>query len=203
MISVDSAGVVESTDAAMKTRKPLNKISERRKKQLESGVLRLGYNSTIRRKPCNAQNAKLNYKARITCSFTGSTSVSRVLQKTNSSQSPIAKKSLRESYGKQRKPINRQSAKQKVRLQKLAAIRLRWWNEAQSHGKTLICGICDEEIRTREELESDHIEPGHGKADEISNLQPSHGICNQIKGSQRNFKIVRGDRNWKLIHGML
>ena len=187
----------------MKSKKPLRKISEKRRKEIASSGLRLGYNSTIRRKPCNAQNAKLNYKARITCSFTGSTSVSRVLQKTNSSQSPIAEKSLRESYGKQRKPVNKQSAKQKARLQKLAAIRLRWWNEAQSHGKTLICGICDEPIWTFEDLASDHIIPGNPRDDSESNLQPANQLCNLLKGSQRNFKIVRGDRNWKLIHGML
>ncbi len=158
----------------MKSKKPLRKISEKRRKEIASSGLRLGYNSTIRRKPCSM------------------TSLVKKSEKTDYAVSLYLKKK-----------INRQSAKQKARLQKLAAIRLKWWNEAQSHGKTLICGICHEPIWTFEDLASDHIIPGNPRDDSESNLQPANQLCNLLKGSQRNFKIVRGDRNWKLIHGML
>jgi len=97
--------------------------------------------------------------------------------------------------------ISRVSPKQRKRLSKLAAIRNVWWKDSQASGKPLICGICDEEIRTREELVSDHERPGTFRDDRY--IQPAHGVCNQIKGSRRNFKIVRGDRNWKIIHGLL
>lgn len=110
---------------------------------------------------------------------------------------------LKREYGRKHKPVNRQSAKQKARLQELVKIRARWWKESQASGKPLICGICDEEIRTREELASDHVIPGTYRDDSEENLQPAHGICNEIKGSRRNFKIVRGDKNWRLIHGLL
>lgn len=101
------------------------------------------------------------------------------------------------------KPINKQSSKQKARLHKLAAVRARWWKEANKISSPLICGICDESINSFEELASDHIEPGHGKSDSETNLQPAHKVCNICKGSRRDFKIVRGDINWNLIHGPL
>jgi hypothetical protein len=201
MIYVNSAGNQETTAEEMKPRTPIRKISTKRLKELSGNGILLHHNSTIRRKPCNAMNAERKYLAlRNTPMLTDSDSVILLTCQTDKN---AAKTNSGANFGKQRKPINKQSTKQKARLQKLAQVRERWWRNSQEKSVPLICGICDEEIRTREELASDHIEPGHGKSDEISNLQPAHNICNQIKGSQRNFKIVRGDRNWKLIHGML
>jgi len=181
----------------MKSKKPLRKISEKRRKEIASSGLRLGYNSTIRRKPCNANVIGVPRKSIQRTAIVSSRTVDL-----NSALATV-NIYLEINFGKKRKPINRQSAKQRARLQKLAAIRLKWWNEAQSRGKTLICGICDEPIWTFEDLASDHIIPGNPRDDSESNLQPANQLCNLLKGSQRNFKIVRGDRNWKLIHGML
>lgn len=75
--------------------------------------------------------------------------------------------------------------------------------DAQVSHKPLVCGICDEEIRYFEDLASDHIEPGSAKSDSETNLHPAHQLCNVIKGSQRNFKILPGTHDWKLIHGLL
>ena len=184
----------------MKTKKPLRKISAKRMRELTSSGLRLEHNSTIARKPCNAITAARESISQKTISLSGNRTIP---VHSGSALRDASRISISNSGRKQRKPVNKQSVKQKLRLQKLAAVRQKWWLEAQASGKPLNCGICDEEIRTREELASDHIAPGHGKSDEISNLQPSHGICNEIKGSRRNFKIVRGDKNWKIIHGLL
>lgn len=186
----------------MKTRKPIRKISERRLKELSGNGISLHHNSTIRRKPCTAMNAGKKYReSRSIQTHTDLDSVP--LSMYQQSKNPV-KIYLRGNYGsKQRNPVNKISTKQKARLQKLAATRARWWKTSQEKSIPLICGICDEPILYFEDLASDHIEPGHGKSDSETNLQPTHGICNGIKASQRNFKIVRGDRNWKLIHGML
>jgi len=211
MIFAGNVGSRETTAGDMKSKKPLRKISEKRRKEIASNGLRLGYNSTIRRKPCNAITAEK--KSSLTNletlspmesgqTHTDSYSAGLIQHRKTFHRKPV-KKYLNANFGKKLKPINRQSTKQKARLQKLAAIRLKWWNEAQSRGKTLICGICDEPIWTFEDLASDHIIPGNPRDDSESNLQPANQLCNLLKGSQRNFKIVRGDRNWKLIHGML
>jgi len=185
----------------MKIRKPMRKISAKRMQELTSSGLRLGFNSTIARKPCTAITAVENSNAENYLGIVENyDSVSAKASLT------VAQHVIRNSkviFGSRHKPISKQSKKQKARLQGLAAIRERWWQEAQASGKPLNCGICDEEIRTREELASDHIEPGHGKSDSETNLQPAHVICNGIKASRRNFKIVRGDKKWRLIHGSL
>jgi len=199
----DVSGVGTIADE-MKPRKPLKKISDKRLKMLKEAngnIFSLQHNSTIRRKLCNAQSAEQKLLVpTYTQTPTASHSVNLHRFRLNKKH---AKTNLSANVGKQRKPVNKQSTKQKARLQKLAATRQRWWDEAQASGKPLNCGICDEEIRMQEELASDHIEPGNGKSDSETNLQPTHGICNVIKGSKRNFKIVCGDRNWRLIHGLL
>lgn len=214
----------------MKQRKPLRRISLKRQKILReaSGNNFLGFNSTIARKPRTQiqveektalkflnlmrdvliEKAEEFESARKPCNaitagkkLSNANNFAALHSASREEFSPIAGKSLRSSFGLKRKPVNKQSVKQKSRLKKLAEIRQNWWNESQARGKPLICGICDEEIRTREELVSDHEIPGTFRDDRF--IQPAHGICNQIKGSRRNFKIVRGDRNWKLIHGLL
>lgn len=177
---------------------PIRKVSLKRLKQLSGNGISLHHNSTIRRKPCNATTAKDHCPSlpRYTDTESLNSADSRALivsqRDTLIRLKPIPR---------QRKPVNKQSAKQKLRLQKLSQLRQTWWEESQEKGKPLICGICDEEIRTREELASDHEIPGTFRDD--SKIQPAHNICNMLKGSRRNFKIVRGDRNWKLIHGLL
>ena len=82
------------------------------------------------------------------------------------------------------KPIRKATAGQRKRIAVRRTIRERWWDEGRR-----ICGICDKQILTFEEMVNDHIEPGSGKDDSEANQQPAHGICNLIKGSNRNFKL--------------
>jgi 5-methylcytosine-specific restriction endonuclease McrA len=100
----------------------------------------------------------------------------------------VARQILKRSSGKQRnrnsKLIKKITEHQKRRLAKLKEIRDRWWREGKRR-----CGICGKQINTREEYTLDHIEPGNHKSDDESNLQPAHGICNTLKGSQRNFHL--------------
>jgi len=186
----------------MKQRKPLRKISAKRLKMLNEGNGNHSYfpNSTIRRKPCDAMNAEKKQESRSPQTSTDSSSATRSTYRLKKS---VAKTYSSENFGSKRKPVKKQSKKQQARLRHLASIRLKWWTDTRSSSKPLMCGICDEEVRVFEDLDSDHVIPGHGKSDSESNLQPSHKICNQLKGSRRNFKIVRGDRNWKQIHGLL
>lgn len=216
----------------MKPRKPLKKISDKRLKTLKetNGNLFLQHNSTIRRKPWaeHLVGQQIRPKLKISKSPKDSNSETcnaitadrkyentRVANRLENTSSPVttdlisvlpylkhAGLTSRSNFGKQRKPVNKQSAKQRARLQRLAQVRERWWKESQSYGETIICGICDEPIWAFEDLASDHRIPGTFRDDSEINLQPSHGICNLIKSSQRNFKIVRGDRNWRLIHGL-
>jgi hypothetical protein len=206
MIFVANASRAETIVGEMKTPKPIRRISEKQKaKLIGSGSFQ--FNSTLRRNPCNAITAARSYKTksaiRNTCKHSDSISALQGQTKTNSSQSAFAEKDSSASFGNQRKPVKRQSEKQKARLQKLAAVHLNWWTESVSSGKPLICGICDEEIRSFEDLASDHINPGLAKSDDISNLQPANKLCNFLKGSRRNFMIVPGTNDWKLIHGLL
>ncbi len=177
----------------MKPRKPLRKISLKREKMLKelNGKHFLGFNSTIARKPCNAITAEIKSKEMI---FPNSNTKGRT-----SAPRHVRKISFLRNHG----PINKQSTKQKARLRKLAAIRMKWWKQSEATGEELICQICGEPIRTFEDLASDHIIPGNPRDDSESNLQPANQFCNLLKGSRRNFKIVRGDRNWKLKHGLL
>ncbi len=47
-----------------------------------------------------------------------------------------------------------------------------------------VCGICGEAVR-EQELSIDHIVPiSAGGGDDITNLQPSHKICNSRKGGK-------------------
>ena len=202
-----NVGKAETTAGEMKQRQPIRKMSERRLKELSGNGISLHHNSTIRRKPCRKKSNDVTIVDR---NYAEAGNTQGDIPIPNITDSISAHHCLKpavthsqSNFGKQRKPVNKQSAKQKERLQKLAAVRLKWWKEAQSHGKTLICGICDEPIWTLEDLASDHIIPGNPRDDSESNLQPANQLCNLLKGSQRNFKIVRGDRNWKLIHGML
>lgn len=94
-------------------------------------------------------------------------------------------------------PVRKISSTQRKRLKRLAEIRKRWWTEKERDGVDLICGICHTAIHYFEDLDSDHIEPGHGKSDNESNLQPAHKRCNILKGSRRNFKIAREDGQTK------
>jgi hypothetical protein len=156
----------------MKPRKPIRKISLKRLKELSGKGFSLNHNSTIRRKLCNAITAGKKYlESRSIQTHTDLDSVP--LSMYPQTKNPVKIYSSA-SYGKQRNPVNKQSTKQKARLHKLAAIRARWWKESQASGKPLICGICDEEILYFEDLASDHIEPGHGKSDSETNLQPAH-----------------------------
>ena len=190
----------------MKQPKRLRKVSPSRERMLssESGRNFLLHNSTIRRKPCNAITAVRKYGDTKVETRKGNTWLLSSLD--SISVNPFTEHAstvLPSNYTKQRKPVRKQSKKQQARLTKLASIRQRWWRESQETGRPLSCGICDEEIRSFEDLASDHVEPGNAKSDSENNLQPAHQLCNLIKSSQRNFKIVRGDHNWKLIHGLL
>src|SRR6185369_1366056 len=158
-------------------------------------------NSGVRRQiPCDAMNAEKKQESRSPQTFTDLSSATRSTYRLKRS---AARTSSSANFGNKRKPVRKQSKKQQARLRKLASIRANWWQESITKSRPLLCGVCDEEIRFFDDLDSDHIEPGHGKSDSETNLQPAHKICNQLKGSRRNFKIVRGDRNWKLIHGLL
>jgi len=181
----------------------MRKISAKRARELTSSGLRLGFNSTIARKSCTAITAgeKLRADTIRATSVSYSALQSNTQVPTESVPNHAVRNHSKPNFGKRRKPISKQSRKQKARLQKLAAVRAKWWQESQASGKPLNCGICDEEIRTREELVSDHERPGTFRDDRY--IQPAHSLCNQIKGSRRNFKIVRGDKNWKLIHGQI
>jgi 5-methylcytosine-specific restriction endonuclease McrA len=200
MIFADSAGNQETIAGEMKAPKPIRRMSEKQKaKLIGSGSFQ--FNSTIRRTSCNAITAGSQFReSKNTPTCTDSDSAPRL--KFQSSRN-AAKTYLSASFGKQRKPVKKQGERQKLRLRKLEQVRKGWWKESESSGKPLICGICDEQIWHFEDLASDHIEPGSAKSDSETNLQPSHRRCNICKGSIRNFKIVRGDHNWLLIHGML
>jgi hypothetical protein len=193
----------------MKPKKPLRKVSKSRERMLNSEIGNgfLKFNSTIRRESCNATTAVSNYRAKTAVnnifSRSDSTSVLQEQLKTNLSRSVFAEKTLSASFGKQRKPVKKQSERQNLRLQKLAAIRMKWWTQSEATGEKLVCQICDEPIQNFTDLASDHIQPGSAKSDCETNLQPSHRQCNICKGSIRNFKIVRGDHNWLLMHGLL
>jgi 5-methylcytosine-specific restriction endonuclease McrA len=91
-----------------------------------------------------------------------------------------------ESNHFRRKPPNRISAKQRGKIEDRKELCRKWWAEGRR-----VCGICHEPINTFEEMVPDHIEPGSGKSEDESNLQPAHGLCNQIKGSRRNFTITK------------
>lgn len=205
----------------MNPKKPLRKVSKSRERMLsgESGKDFLKFNSTIRRDSCQAvsqiiltKQSGLNRSKVNPCdaiaagrNFRMQEGLRTSLETLCSAEDLLTHVSSRSSLkcGTERKPIKNQSKRQKLRLRKLAAVRLNWWTESQAGGKPLICGICDEEIQYFEDLASDHIEPGSAKSDSETNLQPSHNRCNFLKGSIRNFKIVRGDHNWKLVHGLL
>jgi hypothetical protein len=189
----------------MNQRFPLKKMSEKQKAKLLS-LGQLQHNSTFRRKPCNAMNVEQRSKRKrfITVERDFS-SVSRtpIVSNETFTLDRHALRPSKESFGKQRKPVKKQSGKQKDRLRRLAAIRLRWWKDSKASGQPLICGICYEEILHFEDLASDHIEPGSAKSDHESNLQPANKLCNFLKGSKRNFKILPGTHDWDLIHGLL
>lgn len=107
--------------------------------------------------------------------------------------SRISKKRLEREFGnklpsstikKTYKRVKQITQHQRDRLAALKVIRDRWWSEGRR-----MCGICHKPILTREEYTLDHIEPGHGKSDHESNLQPAHGHCNLAKGSRRDFSL--------------
>jgi 5-methylcytosine-specific restriction endonuclease McrA len=56
-----------------------------------------------------------------------------------------------------------------------------------SHEGHYVCGICGKTVHI-DEMELDHIDPRSGAPESFSdfaNLQPSHSICNRLKGSKR------------------
>lgn len=180
----------------MKVPKPIKRISEKRlAKLIGSGSFQ--FNSTLRRTSCNAITAGRKFRTQEEPRTSLETLCSAEDLPTHASSRSFQK------CGTERKPIKKQSERQKLRLRKLEQVRKGWWKESESSGKPLICGICDEQIWHFEDLASDHIEPGSAKSDCETNLQPSHRRCNICKGSIRNFKIVRGDHNWLLIKGLL
>lgn len=58
-----------------------------------------------------------------------------------------------------------------------------------------ICALCEKEFTEYQDIVADHVEPrGMGSArrdDHPENIQAVHRLCNQEKGSQRNY----GNRN--------
>lgn len=72
-------------------------------------------------------------------------------------------------------------------------------------GIVVVCGICDEPVVSKAtganriakggkgSVTVDHIIPlSWGGEDELHNMQPAHGLCNQLKGNQIGFKITKG-----------
>ena len=54
-----------------------------------------------------------------------------------------------------------------------------------THEGYYTCGICGSWVKS-DEMQLDHIKPrSGGSANRLSNLQPSHGVCNMRKGSKR------------------
>ena len=52
-------------------------------------------------------------------------------------------------------------------------------------GETVLCGICGQTIRRREDYQTDHIVPvTKGGTDDWDNLQPAHSSCNRSKGNR-------------------
>lgn len=103
----------------------------------------------------------------------------------------ISKKRLDREFGgklpystiaPKRSSIRRVSAKQRKKIAARKVIRLRWWAEGNR-----TCGICKKTISSLEETTLDHILPGSGKDDSEKNLQMAHIICNNEKGSRRNY----------------
>jgi len=78
--------------------------------------------------------------------------------------------------------VTRVSAKQRKKQADRRKLRERWWAEGNR-----TCGICGLPIRTFAEMTNDHILPGWGKSDAPENQQPAHIICNNLKGSKRNY----------------
>jgi 5-methylcytosine-specific restriction endonuclease McrA len=105
--------------------------------------------------------------------------------------SRISKKRLEREFGgklpystiaPKKKAVRRVSAKQRKKIAARKVIRLRWWAEGRRK-----CGICGRQIFTVEESTLDHIVPGSGKDDTERNLQMAHILCNNEKGSRRNY----------------
>lgn len=80
--------------------------------------------------------------------------------------------------------IRKVSAKQRKKIAARRELRVRWWNEGRR-----TCGICGFPIVDFSEMTNDHILPGSAKDDSPKNQQPAHGICNQLKGSKRNYTM--------------
>lgn len=69
-------------------------------------------------------------------------------------------------------------------------LRVKWWREATSRNEYPKCVICGEVINQFRQMVPDHREPGKMggcKDHSESNLGPAHVICNNLKGSKRNY----------------
>lgn len=61
-----------------------------------------------------------------------------------------------------------------------------------NHQGQYVCGICGQSVH-KDDMEVDHIIPRSGDPAskyDLQNLQPTHGFCNQQKGSQRFQPVI-------------
>lgn len=78
----------------------------------------------------------------------------------------------------------------RIRNPGLRATMRREWQDMVIFGETVTCGICDSPITNHSEVSLDHIIPRSlGGGDIETNMQPSHKLCNNAKGSNLNFKL--------------
>ena len=69
-------------------------------------------------------------------------------------------------------------------------VRVKWWKEAAAKEEYPECVICGQPINQYRQMVPDHILPGKmgGCKDHAeSNLGPAHVVCNNLKGSKRNY----------------
>jgi HNH endonuclease len=102
-----------------------------------------------------------------------------------------------------RTPFRRKSSKVKTHVTRdgrlilsvkdWQAMKRRMWDALTSFTNFGVqCAICHGTIKRYEDFEPDHVVPrgmGGGKRDD-SNIQPSHALCNRLKGSKRDFHLT-------------
>ena len=69
-------------------------------------------------------------------------------------------------------------------------LRAKWWKEATGRDRYPVCVICCLPINQFRQMVPDHRLPGKmgGCKDHAeSNLGPAHVVCNNLKGSKRNY----------------
>ena len=78
-----------------------------------------------------------------------------------------------------------------LREKEWLSFRRQWLkNNPPNHQNQYVCGICGKNLQA-DELELDHIKGRKGEYFvDSDNMQPTHSICNRLKGSRKIKPIV-------------